>query len=205
MKETVMLIILCVFFYSCKFKSTETTIYTSNRDSFNINYLENYESGEKGAAFSTNSGELDGEVVEYYKNGNVKYKGYYSQGKKNGKHISYSQEGKVIDERNYKDDFLLDSQGEHYSGEWHVLNDKKIVVIDENYENGKLNGFRKVFSEEGSPLLQEEYLNSVLINEALVFSDKGHKVQSALYSSKGELLKIIKYDDNGQILSETKY
>ena len=49
------------------------------------------------------NGELHGDYIEFYENGQVSYKITYENGLRQGKSITYLENGKIIEETNYID------------------------------------------------------------------------------------------------------
>ena len=63
------------------------------------------------------NGELHGDYIEFYENGQVSYKITYENGIRQGKSITYLENGKIIEETNYidgkkeKDHLFYDEKG----------------------------------------------------------------------------------------------
>lgn len=88
------------------------------------------------------NGVLNGEKIEYYKNGQIAEKDNYSEGKLNGKHFRYAENGNLIEEFTYKNG-SIEGKANYYDNNGKILikgnykNGKKVGTW-ETYEDGKL-------------------------------------------------------------------
>ncbi len=107
-----------------------------------------------------------------------RYEGVFDHGKETGvfKYFDDTKAGKVIATRDFskgngycyvtmfdrKDNIV--SQGllinKQYEGEWKIYHkESKVIMTSENYKNGKLNGVKKVFYDDGSLAEVLNYVN----------------------------------------------
>ena len=133
----------------------------------------------------------------------------------------FTQKGKVISEGR-----ML---GEERVGEWkyyHLNSDK--LMMTESYANGKLEGEKVIYFENGSPTERSFFRNGVLHGEQLIYSEKGVLLKkftyengllhgpAEVYNGKGELLikgnykndkqhGIWKYYENGNLKEQKNF
>ncbi len=118
-------------------------------------------------AYRNINGELDGETLEYYKDGSLKEKVTYKNGVKNGEEIKYSLDKEMIYKRNYINDNLDGEVIEYFSifseeGD-RVKKDidgKPILKVKANYSMGILEGDYEEYTESGKLLKKGSYKNN---------------------------------------------
>lgn len=133
----------------------------------------------------------------------------------------FSQKGNVISEGT-----ML---GEERLGEWkyYHLNSPKLMMI-ENYRNGKLEGEKIIYFENGTPTERSFFRNGELHGEQLIYSEKGVLLKkftfengilhgpAEVYNGKGDLLiegnyrndkhhGIWKYYENGNLKEQKNF
>ena len=97
--------------------------------------------------------------------------------------------------------------GKNFVGKWvyyHKNSDKK--MIEENYGNdGKLEGLRKVFYENGVIADQTNYKNGKLNGEAKWFSENEKLIKIANYENGEFHGDYVSYDKEGQVATKGTY
>lgn len=104
------------------------------------------------------NGELHGDYIEFYEDGNISYKITYENGIRQGKSITYLENGKIIGETNY-----IDGKKEGKSLE--TL--KGMIQKKVNYKNNKIDGDMFLYYPSGK-LLQKEVLLMERLKENLL-------------------------------------
>lgn len=83
-------------------------------------------------------GYLNGEKIEYYENGNIKYKGHFKNGIEYGEHSLYSENGKVEEQIFYSDGFVLEGD-EKDEAEQKMIEEILLVKKEELRNAGIIN------------------------------------------------------------------
>ena len=114
-------------------------------------------------------------------------------------HVKYfTQKGKVISEGK-----ML---GDERIGEWkyyHLNSDK--LMMTESYQNGKLQGEKVIYFENGTPTERSNYKDGELHGEQVIFSEKGVILKKFTYRN-GELHgPSSSYNGKGELLVEGDY
>ena len=170
-------------------------------------------------------GKRHGEWVEYYDKdqSQIKYKGKFQNGKRTGLFKFYkeglkqpvaemnfdaesgrvaarylSQNGKVISEGE-----MLNQQR---TGTWtYYHKDSDAIMMTEQYEQGELNGKKKIYYENGELAEEANYSNGELHGPRKLYSVKGVVLEDLLYKN-GELHGPAKfYNGKGELMSEGSY
>lgn len=110
----------------------------------------------------------------------------------------YTKKGKLLTEGHFKD--------RKRTGKWTYYHKKKeVVMMIENYQNGKLNGEKSIFYENGKISEKQHYLNGVQQGEHLVYGANGKLLQYYTYKD-GQLQGRSKiYNTEGQLIKEGNY
>ena len=141
-----------------------------------------YENGQKYREITYQDGELIneiywtedgldyGELIFYFKNGDIWKKGYLKDGKRDGEFIEYGLFGSrdIYHKRivqNYKDG-KLDGEYIHYF-------DTGDVNVVGNYKDGKLEGENTYYDKNGKIYWKGIYKDDVLVNETSFIGSKG--------------------------------
>jgi uncharacterized protein len=153
-----------------------------------------YGSGKEKETNTYANGELNGESVTYFSNGQKNVALSYVDGKKEGYYTSWFIHGGKQEEGWYKDDEL--------EGEWLTYNETGNIVTRSNYLNGELNG------------LKTEYLPNGKKESEFLF-DNGVLLEMTEYDSSGKVLNQVKLKNgtgkftshyvNGKLRSEATY
>jgi antitoxin component YwqK of YwqJK toxin-antitoxin module len=142
---------------------------------------------------------------EFDEEGNLKTETMYMNGKKNGFHKTYDKTGKLISIEKYINDELQKDVAElkEYELRKDYYPSGKIKIIG-SYYDGKADGIRREYSEEGKIIRSYIFDNGNLIGEGIV-DERGLKQgQWTEYYSSGEKLAEGEYKDSKKI-KEWKY
>ncbi len=150
-------------------------------------------------------GKRDGVWRKYYSNKRIRYQGKFNHGKEVGvfKYYSaansdhpvvikkYNPDNSLAEVSFYSVNGLLESKGKMLGknrvGKWLFYHeDGKILMSEENYANGKLDGEYKTFYKTGKSTEVAYYSNGLLDSVYKKYSIKGHLYQHFTYKG-GEL------------------
>ena len=95
--------------------------------------IDYYKNGELKYEIDYLNGEKSGKGTEYYYNGELRYEGQYFNGEKNGKGKEYYNDGKLF----YQGEYLngkINGEGKHYTYEGIFVQD----IFEGQYKNGKM-------------------------------------------------------------------
>ncbi len=138
------------------------------------------------------NGLLDGEKMEFYKNGKLKFKGNYKNGKPTGKHLRYNQNGQIIEKSTYQNSMPVEL----------VFFENDKIIKKEIYKNGKLETIKE-FDKTGK-LTAESHFNGKESKYIEYYPDGKTKI-------KGHYKNLLKdgtwiyYDETGQKTMEQIY
>lgn len=148
------------------------------------------------------NGKRHGVWKKYYKNNRVRYTGNFVNGKEIGtfKYYSaassefpiavrvYNKDNDVADVKFYSVTGVLESKGlmrgKNRVGKWIYFHENsKVVMAEENYVDGKLDGSYKTFYKSGKPTEIAYYKNGLLHGEYKKYAIKGHIYQDFNYEN----------------------
>jgi len=112
--------------------------------------ITHYSNGNMKQVYHLLDGREHGEVVFYFENGLIKEKGNYNYGVKNGKWVSWNEDGNKIGEVSYDAKGLKD-------GKWKVWDNNGTVRAQMNYENGNRVGKWKIWDSNGNLINEKSY------------------------------------------------
>lgn len=123
---------------------------------------------------------------------------YFEPNKETVKVQYLAQNGKIISEGN-----MLNQQR---TGLWTYFHkNSSIVMMLENYRDGKLEGEKKIFYEDKSLAEEATYVNDKITGKRKLYSPKGAVLEELTYVN-GELHGPAKfYNDQGELMSEGNY
>ena len=103
-----------------------------------------YSNGQIKSKGSFIDGEKDGKHIEYYENGQIKFEGSFITGKEDGKHIKYYENGQLelkVTYKKGKKDGLREEYNENgqLKLKTNYKEDNRDGLWEEYYENGQLN------------------------------------------------------------------
>lgn len=170
------------------------------------------------------NGERNGIWKKYYTNNNIRYEGEFKAGKEIGvfkfysalssKHPiiikTFNYTNKVAAVKFYTIEGVLESigemQGENRIGKWQYFQpDGKTLLIEENYENGVLNGEFKSYYKTGKITEILNYKNGKLHGNSKRYADNGKLLDDLTYY-EGKLQGLAKYYNvEGQLIYSGNY
>lgn len=195
-------------------------------------YKSYFDVGEKILEYQIpyKDGKIDGEVLEFYANGNVYEKTYYKDGNKEGLQTSYHYNNKISTEINYANNELNGSYKSYYSngnlheigqslegfydGVWKTYYSNGIIKSDFTYKKGNLNGLYKFYDTDGKLFYEYIYRKGEIIaytfyNKDATILKEGKKKSGAFYyegfSPKGNKTIEGLYDISGGKSGEWKF
>ncbi len=137
-------------------------------------------------------GKREGEVKKYYKSGNLYSVENYLNGKSNGKWLVFYENGDIKSCVNYCNGRL--------HGDFHLYS-KSCKKRSGEYDNGKMIGFHRLWSDNGELIVESEYKDGNRIGIFKQFDECGNLVEEIEYLQDGNFNKKC-YDKNGEILYE---
>lgn len=172
-------------------------------------------------------GERVGVWKKYYKNDRIRYEGQFENGKEVGVFKFYSAadsefpiaiktfdiSSDIVQVQFYTIKGLLESEGEMKGkdriGKWHYYHKEgKNKMIEENYENGQLNGEYKIFYTNGKLTKLAHYKDGLLEGSSKKYSQEGVLIEdlnyvknilngfAAFYEMNGNLKQKGVYEDD---------
>ncbi|MEO9571127.1 MAG: tetratricopeptide repeat protein [Polaribacter sp.] len=160
-------------------------------------YKSYFDVGEKILEFQIpyKNGEIDGEVLEFYANGDVYEKTYYVAGKKSGIQTSYHYNKKIASEINYVNNELSGSYKTYHSN-------GKINEIGQSLD-GAYDGLWKTYYADGTLNSEFTYKKGNLNNLYKFYDTDGKLFYEYIYR-KGEIIAYTFYKKEGSILKNGK-
>lgn len=155
----------------------------------------------------------------------LRYQGQFEHGKEigtfkfyhlkaKGKHPScikeFSKDSNISQVKYYTSTGVLLSEGQMKGkkrfGKWISYHKNSSVIMDEElYENGTLNGIKTTYYKDGKVLSRETYLNGVLNGKNQLFAENGQLVKDLNYTN-GKLNGPFKhYEKQGKVKLDGKY
>jgi hypothetical protein len=133
-----------VIFFDQKSYSQESTINKKNANQVSREEKTFYDDGKLESIKTYKNDKLDGLSVDYSVNGKTKNETYFKSGYKNGIHREYNSATNALEiEEYYINDTL--------NGIRKVFNDKGVILMHENYMNGKQHG-TQIGYKKGRPV-----------------------------------------------------
>ncbi len=129
-------------------------------------YEENYEKGE-----------YEGNVKNYYKNGNISTYCEYKEDDKNGLYQSFYRDGTLKQEGYYGKDNM--------EGYWYTYYNNGNISEKKNYLNDKQNGFQEEFNYFGKKTIASFYENGFLISNEMIDTNGVIYSQDSLINGNG--------------------
>lgn len=114
-----------------------------------------YESGQLNSEAEYKNGIRNGKFTSWHENGQMSKQGSYNEGQ-SGVWKTWDEQGNLIEISNWKED------QKHGSVQYYINNK---VVVEQNWDDGKLEGNTKFFNAKGKVDLIRTYENDVLLSE----------------------------------------
>lgn len=174
----------------------------------------------------------EGDAFYFYPEGKLHLKIRFEKNKRNGVGIEFSKDSTIITLLEYRNDFTtnreeinrLGSRGLK-QGTWKTFYPNLQVHIEENYLNGKLNGYRREYNKNGKVLSLQRFQNGIVVEEnaqsSLVdfetkneYYENGGLKKTGSYidgkpigyhkefSETGEIISSVEYNENGILAGE---
>ena len=195
-------------------------------------YKSYFKVGEKLQEFYIpyKNGLIDGEVLEFYANGEIYAKSFYVSGKKTGIETVYHYNKKIASEINFVKGELSGSYKSYhpngkvnevgqslegsYTGSWKSYYSNGILQSEYNYRKGKLHDLYKYFDTDGKLYYEYVYRKGEIIAYTFYKKDgsilkkgkkKGGEFYYEGYSAKGVKTTEGLYDVSGGKIGEWKF
>ncbi len=180
----------------------------NGKDIIEGEYKTFFDDGKISKTINYSNGKKNGQLIEYYGNGNIFSISYFVDGKQEGNHIVYI-DGRVYKNCNYKNNELhgefleyhmeSDALYEHCfynNGEYHGIykeyhRNGTIKQIIDSYDNGVLSGIEKEYDEDGKLKIVTCYLDNIKTFEFEV-SDPNIEVDDELLNALNVFYNKIK-------------
>lgn len=142
------------------------------------------------------NGELHGDYIEFYEDGNISYKITYENGIRQGKSITYLENGKIIGETNY-----IDGKKEGKSLE--TL--KGMIQKKANYKNNKIDGDMFLYYPSGKLLQKRSFINGKAEGELIEYYENGVIKEKAYFINDKQEKEHLFYDEKGNLIKTDIY
>ena len=142
------------------------------------------------------NGELHGDYIEFYEDGNISYKITYENGIRQGKSITYLENGKIIGETNY-----IDGKKEGKSLE--TL--KGMIQMKANYKNNKIDGDMFLYYPSGKLLQKRSFINGKAEGELIEYYENGVIKEKAYFINDKQEKEHFFYDEKGKLIKTDIY
>jgi len=151
------------------------------------------------------NGQKEGLAKYYRDNGNLEREGSHIKGEADGIFKYYYKDGSFQEERNYKNDKLLDKSGNPMNGEYKRFYRNGQLEFERHYKNGKREGSNKFYYENGQLSEEGNYKDGKAEGLYKWYHENGKlKQQVTIKSNKFEGLQE-RYNENGGLLSEGNF
>jgi antitoxin component YwqK of YwqJK toxin-antitoxin module len=171
----------------------ETDISRNGRHGF---WVFHHENGQKAQALSYKYGQLEGEFLSFYTDGNLKEKKYFSNGLLEGEYKIYNKNGQLVLLKFYSKGII--------NGDctyWYESGVKSYIY---RWKNGKKEGIAESYYENGSLMWKRNFSNDKLKGEQLEYYDTG-ELEFRYYSiedKRDKTKKTTRYYKNGKVWYE---
>lgn len=159
-----------------------------------------YRSGEKGAEFSFNQqGQRDGEFISWHKNGKIKQKLKFIDGKAEGESIQLNDNDTVANKRIFKHGVQVDGSCHHFDSDGNILR-------EHSYLNGKYDGKYVDYYVAGKPEVESFYKNGIMVGEKKEYFENGQLKSLSHFDEQGETDGAQEaYAESGTLISKSVY
>ncbi|WP_299837625.1 toxin-antitoxin system YwqK family antitoxin [uncultured Tenacibaculum sp.] len=164
------------------------------------------------------NGKRTGVWRKYYKNGDIRYKGEFKNGKEVGKFYFFEEGGaypSIIKTFSATSDTAVvkfynktrvKTQGKMVGkkrvGKWtYFFSDGKTIFSEENYTDGKLDGLLKNYYMNGNVTEASEYQNGKQHGSSKIYTEEGKMIEDVIYVN-GVLEGEAKYYDLNGVIKE---
>lgn len=126
-----------------------------------------------------NNGYMDGEFAEFLGNGDIKMKGFYTLGKKEGEWSTYGSDETIKLLEIYSNNKLVRKVTYYTNGN---------IDTECSYINGRLNGILKKYTLDGDLKTEENYIKGKQVGKQIryITSNIGNYIEKSNYSESGK-------------------
>ncbi|MCY7008125.1 toxin-antitoxin system YwqK family antitoxin [Fusobacterium simiae] len=142
------------------------------------------------------NGELHGDYIEFYENGQISYEITYENGLRQGKSITYLENGKIIGETNY-----IDGKKEGKSLETFI----DMIQKKANYKNNKIDGDMFLYYPSGKLLQKRSFVNGKAEGELIEYYENGVIKEKAYFINDKQEKEHLFYDEKGNLIKTDIY
>jgi antitoxin component YwqK of YwqJK toxin-antitoxin module len=145
----------------------------------------------------------------YYPDGTVKSSGGYVDGKKEGTHRFYDEEGNVINTIVYHRgertaEGIVDTKGD-FQGDWKLFYDTGELKAEGSYENSKRNGEWIFYHKNGEVEHRGKYVEGLPNGKWTWYFDNGKLRREEFYRRGKEDGASVEYDIEGNVITQGEY
>lgn len=151
------------------------------KDGYGVNKWEYYRKNKLNSSVHFKDGYLDGSYTEYYPGGDIKIKGEYQKGQKNGKWETLKDDGTIKLTEVYDTGSLTQKITYYTDG---------TVDMERNYKNGKEHGISRQYTYPDGELKSEKnYVNGKQVGKQMQYytSNQHNYIQTSYYNDNGKL------------------
>ena len=142
-------------------------------------------------------GKKEGVHLSYYENGQLKWEGNYKDDKQDGEWLHYYESGQLFAKENYKD-------GKR-EGEQLVYHSDGYLEISMNYKDGKREGEFLMYHENGQLEIKSNYKDDNAEGEFLKYHRNGQLQFKRNYKDGKHDGEWLSYSENGQLIETFIY
>jgi antitoxin component YwqK of YwqJK toxin-antitoxin module len=150
------------------------------KNGYGVGKWEYYKENKLTVTVNFKDGYMEGEYSELYKSGDLKEKGQYVKGQKNGTWETYKSDG-IIKLTEIFDNGSLTKKITYYTD--------GSVDTERNFKNGKEDGIIKQYTWEGELKSEKNYVNGKQVGKQMQHysSNTGNFIQTSNYNENGML------------------
>ncbi|MBB4035035.1 antitoxin component YwqK of YwqJK toxin-antitoxin module [Dysgonomonas hofstadii] len=150
------------------------------KDGYGVNTWEYYRKNKLTISVHFKDGYMDGNFTEYYPGGDIKEKGQYVKGQKNGTWESLKDDGIPKLTEVYDNGSKIKTVTYYTDGK---------VDRERNFKNGKEHGIDKQYTWEGELKSEKNYVNGKQVGKQMQYytSNQSNFIQTSNYNEKGQL------------------
>ena len=143
--------IISTHLFAQEITNKEGVFVNNTGEKYSGNLVAYFENGNKQYSYEIKEGKENGKAEFFYVNGKLMEQGEFTNGKKTGNWIKWSEKGSQIKlaEANY-------NNGEKH-GKWIIWDENGIKRYEMHYENGKRIGIWKSWKKKGNETETKDY------------------------------------------------
>jgi antitoxin component YwqK of YwqJK toxin-antitoxin module len=142
--------------------------------------------------FNLKDGKLDGKMVDYHENGEIKVISYWKNDQRNGTYQEWNENGQLENESNCLNDALNGPSKEYKDGK---------LYREANYRNGLLYGIEKFYHSNGQLKSKVNLVNGQEEGPFILYNERGIQIVKLNYSNgiKNGAFEIANFDEYGNL------